>query len=421
MRICVLCVGSQGDVAPFVALGSKLKSEGHDVVLATHEKFRAFTERFSLPFQPIGGDLSLTTTPEESRDLFAATGFMKVISIFKLMRLFYKVLDGQLQDSFEAARNADMVIYHQAAFAGPHLAEHFHVPAVQMFLQPELPTAEHPSCLVGMPKWLGRIGNLIGHWISQQFLWQVFRGKINHWRVEHLKLSKSPFWKPTNYSNIRNLVAFSPSLIPRPTDWNSSIGMTGFCRVLEEQQWQPSPALSHFLQDGEPPLYLGFGSLSETFSPEDIKMMITVLKERKIRTIVPKNLPGLQELKPPSPYIFAIDYVPHDWLFPRVSAVIHHGGVGTLSSGLHAGKPTWVMPCIVDQFFFGEKVVEWGIGPLAMPRNRITQEAFSAGLDRLLNTPSYRENALQFKEKLSKENGVEAAYSFIFSRNEEIS
>lgn len=415
MKIRILCVGSYGDVAPYVALGAQLKQQGHDVLIATHEKARALCERFLLGYHPVGGDLSVETSPEESRELFEASGFKKVISLFKIMRLFNRVLDVQFRDCLAAARGADVLIYSPAAFAGPHLAEHFKISAIRMSLQPEILTSQHPSCFVPMPRWLGRVGNLMGHFISQQFMWQMFRGKINRWRCEVLKLTKSPFWRPTNYSNIRDLVSFSPTLIHRPSDWNPSIGMVGFCRLQEAERWAPPEELQRFLTEGRTPIYLGFGSLTEVFSPSIVATIIDVLKTKKIKTIVPKNLPGLKEIDLP-PHVLAVDYVPHDWLFPRVSAVIHHGGVGTLSSGLHAGKPTWVIPCMVDQFFFAEKVVEWGVGPKPLPRIHFNRNDFEKGLDQLLRNASYREHALQCQRSLNQENGVEDASRWILQQ-----
>lgn len=415
MKFSILCIGSYGDVAPYVALGAKLKDEGHDVTIGTHEKAKALCERFSLQFHPIGGDLTVQTSVEESRELFEARGFKKLISFFKLLRLFHRVLDIHFKDCLKVTQGADVLIYHPSAFAGPHLAEHFKMTAIRMNLQPEIPTSQHPSCAISMPKWLGRVGNVIGHFIAQQLLWRLFRGKINRLRHEVLKLPKSPFWKPTNYSNIRDLVAFSPSLIQRPTDWDPSVAMVGFCRLQEADRWVPPEGLQRFLSEGEPPLYLGFGSLTEAFSSSIVATIIDVLKIKKIRTIIPKNLEGLKELDLPS-HILPVDYVPHDWLFPRVSAIVHHGGVGTLSAGLHAGKPTWIIPCIFDQFFFGEKVFEWGVGPQPLAKVHFNRNDFEKRLDQLLQKASYREKALQFQQSLNQENGVESACKWILQQ-----
>jgi hypothetical protein len=127
MKVCILCVGSYGDFAPYVALGEKLKAEGHEVTIGAHEKARALSERFSLNFRQIGGDLSLTTTPEESRNLFASTGFLKVLSIFKIMSLFYKVLDTHLNDAKKIAGESRCLKSPKVLFGNPQTIRKFSI------------------------------------------------------------------------------------------------------------------------------------------------------------------------------------------------------------------------------------------------------------------------------------------------------
>ncbi|OJU81199.1 MAG: hypothetical protein BGO10_09660 [Chlamydia sp. 32-24] len=417
MRFSFICIGTYGDVVPYVALGAKLRQEGHEVIIGAHEHAKELCQKFSLAYYPIGGDLAKHTSKEEAKSLFEAKGLKKITAFFNVMRLLRKVLDIHLKDCRQATIDADVLIYHPAAFAGPHLAEFLKIPAIKMSLQPEILTSQHPSCLISMPKYLGKIGNLIGHFISQQFFWQIFRKKINQWRKSELNLSKTPFWRPTKYSNIKELVTFSPSLIKRPTDWHSSTGMVSFCRLKEGGRWTPSKQLIQFLEEAEKPLYLGFGSLTEAFPSEIVNTIIEVFKEKKIKAIIPKNLPGLENILLPE-HILAVDYIPHDWLFPKVSAVIHHGGVGTLSAGLYAGKATWVMPCIVDQFFFGQKTFEWGIGPKPLPKVQFTKKRFEDGLKDLLRNTSYTKNALKLQKRLDQEDGTQEAYQWIIQQLE---
>lgn len=411
MKFSILCIGSHGDVVPYVALGKKLKEEGHEVVIGAHAKAESLCHRHGLKFHPIGADLTETTSPEEARQLFEARGLKKIYSVFKLMLLFRRAVDIQIRDCQKAVVGAQALIYNPAAFAGPHLAERYQIPAFRMALQPELPTKEHPSFLIPMPKCLGRIGNWLGHRISELSMWLPIRGKINSWRKEALNLPPAPFLKDTTYT-VHHLVAFSSKLISRPKDWDASIHMTGFCRLLEGDHWTPPRKLVEFLGGKEPVVYIGFGSINEAFSPESIKIIIDVLREKKIKAVIPRNLPGLNAIDLPW-NVFPIDYAPHDWLFTKVSTVVHHGGVGTLSSGLHAGKPTWIIPCIVDQFFNGQKVHEWGLGPKPLPKTQLNRSDFEKGLTRLLQTPSYAEKAAQIKYSLEQENGVSNAYQQI--------
>jgi UDP:flavonoid glycosyltransferase YjiC (YdhE family) len=161
--------------------------------------------------------------------------------------------------------------------------------------------------------------------------------------------------------------------MPRPKDWDPAIPMTGFCRLIEADKWTPPEDLEHFLREKEKPIYLGFGSLADAFSPAIILEMVDVLKEKNI----------------------------------------HHGGVGTLSSGLHAGKPTFVIPCLVDQFFFGQKVVDWGVGPAPLAMTDFNREVFGKRLDELLQTEAFQTKATELQDSLLKERGVDQAYEWI--------
>jgi UDP:flavonoid glycosyltransferase YjiC (YdhE family) len=237
---------------------------------------------------------------------------------------------------------------------------------------------------------------------------------VNRWRKKELAIQKSPFWKPTAQDAVHHLVAFSPVLIPRPSDWDCRIQMTSFCRLQEGRSWVPSPELQNFLGQGEPPVYIGFGSLTDSFSPAVVAMLVEVLKKRKTKAIISGNLPGLESLQLPS-HIFLSQYIPHDWLFPKVTAVVHHGGIGTLAAGLYAGKPTLVIPCIVDQFYFGRKVKEWGVGPAPLPREKFREDLFDARLEQLLTERSYQQKAEEIQALLlQEEDGAQATCKKIY-------
>jgi sterol 3beta-glucosyltransferase len=191
VKYCILCIGSYGDVFPYVALALKLKEEGHEVRIAAHPQAQPLCSRLGLDFSPVGGDLA-DLPQSETKGIFEATGLKKLPAVWKLMRLFKKMIPIQLTDSLHAAKGADVLIYSPAAFAGPHLAEYLDVPGFRMVLQPELRTKEHPSCLVPMPNCLGAFGNRLSHVISEQSLWQPIRSEVNRWRKKELAMQKSP-------------------------------------------------------------------------------------------------------------------------------------------------------------------------------------------------------------------------------------
>jgi len=350
MNFTILCIGSHGDIRPYIALGIGLKQKGHNVTIASHAKARSLSEKYGLTFKLVEGDLTELIDQERGREILWGSKWKKWLQLLPIMKEFNRVLEVQLPASLEATSNADVLIYSPAAFAGPHLGDYFSIPSFLMKLQPDAPTKLYPSCLFSGMQKLGKIGCLASHFLAKQQFWLPIRKNINKWREDHLGLKKLGFFGPKTPSF--TLLAFSPVLIPRPnaviTDYGPQVTMTSFCRIQNEPEWSPSQALSDFLSSGEEVLYVGFGSLTEACHPLVVKKIIHVLKKKKIKTIISSHFPSLKQTKLP-PWIYPIDYAPHDWLFPKVSALVHHGGVGTLAAGLYAGKPALIIPFLADQ------------------------------------------------------------------------
>ncbi|MBA3238095.1 MAG: glycosyltransferase family 1 protein [Parachlamydiaceae bacterium] len=335
MKFTLLCIGSHGDIRPYIALGSGLKKKGHEVTIASHAKAQNLSKKYGLKFKLVEGDLTEMIGKKRGYEIFWGSKGKRWRQLINIMKEFKLALKKQLPASIEATSDADVLIYSPAAFAGPHLGEYFSIPSFLMQLQPDAPTKQLPSCLFSGLGKLGKIGCLFSHFLAKQLLWQPIRKEINKWRQNHLGLKKLAFFGPKNLST---LITFSPTLIPKPNDWGKHVNMTSFCRILDEKEWVPAQSLSNFLSSGEI-LYIGFGSLTEACHPSIVEKMIEVLSEKKIKTIISAQFPSLLKMKLPL-WIYPLEYAPHDWLFSKVSAVIHHGGVGTLAAGLYAGKPT---------------------------------------------------------------------------------
>ncbi|MFA6915483.1 MAG: glycosyltransferase [Parachlamydiales bacterium] len=411
MKICILCIGSHGDIRPYVALANGLKANGHDVWIASHQKAQSLCQKYNLDFKLVDGDLTEAIHSEETQE--------KLKSIFvlpQITQLFRNVLKIQLPMSLEAAANADLLIYSPVAFAGPHLAEYLKIPTICMHVLPEIRTKCHSSYLFPRQKSYTGLKHYLGHFVSEQFLWQPIRAPINKWRKKQLGMRKMHFLGFRNdkiRQEIPEIVAFSPSLIPRPIDWPSKIEMTNFCLLREGENWTPPKDLENFLDNDQPTIYVGFGSLTEACEKSTVKKIIDALIKKNIRAVVHGKLRGLKELELPAS-IFPLDYAPHDWLFPRVKAVIHHGGIGTTAAGLYAGKPTWIIPFVWDQFYWGQKIFDLGIGPKPIPVYNIDTAPLMLNLDDLLSQSTYQQNASKFRTQLQSEpDGVQMTINSI--------
>jgi UDP:flavonoid glycosyltransferase YjiC (YdhE family) len=201
------------------------------------------------------------------------------------------------------------------------------------------------------------------------------------------------------------LYGYSRAVVPRPADWGEQIEVTGYWFLECDPTWRPPAALESFLAAGPPPVCVGFGSMP---SPDPAALTREVVRALEIagqRGLLLSGWGALAGVELPDS-IFALEAAPHDWLFPRVSAVVHHGGAGTTSAALRAGVPSMVVPFIADQWFWGGRVAALGAGPRLFSRRKLDAERFGAALRNLVETPSYREQARRVADALATEDGI---------------
>jgi UDP:flavonoid glycosyltransferase YjiC (YdhE family) len=197
----------------------------------------------------------------------------------------------------------------------------------------------------------------------------------------------------------------SPALIPKPKDWNHHISVAGFYFLDLAQNYTPEPDLAAFLAAGEPPVYIGFGSIVVDDPNAMTKMIFEAVKITGRRALVSKGWGGLgaDELGVPEG-VFMLGNCPHDWLFKHVSAVVHHGGAGTTAAGIAAGRPTVVVPFFGDQPFWGAMVARAGAGPDPVPYKVLTAEKLAESINKALE-PQSLERAEELCNKIKQEDG----------------
>ena len=193
----------------------------------------------------------------------------------------------------------------------------------------------------------------------------------------------------------------SPALIPKPKDWSHHVSISGFYFLDLAQNYTPEPALAQFLAAGEPPVYIGFGSIVVDDPNAMTTMIFEAVKKTGRRALVSKGWGGLgaDELGIPDG-VFMLGNCPHDWLFKHVSAVVHHGGAGTTAAGIAAGRPTVVVPFFGDQQFWGAMVARAGAGPDPIPYKNLTAEKLAGAINEALK-PESLERAKELCNKCS--------------------
>lgn len=415
MRIALIALGSRGDVQPYVALGKGLQAAGHTVRLVTHQDFEALVHTHGLEFWPVKGSVREVVESAEMRALVEKGNFIAIT--LRTAREAQRAAVHWARDSLAACQDVDLIVAGIGGlFTALALAEKLEIPLLQAYLVPFTPTAAFPGVLlpVALPR-LGARLNRASHDLTRQAMWQGSRSADRIAREEALDLPAPPLWGPYRVERLRRypiLYGFSPSVIPKPVDWAGNIHVTGYWFLDEAPDWTPPPALIDFLDSDPPPIYLGFGSMSDRKPEETTTLILQALAQTRQRAVILSGWGGLGRTELPDSVIM-VDSIPHSWLFPRVAAVVHHGGAGTTAAGLRAGVPSIIIPFFGDQPFWGRRVAALGAGPEPIPRKKLTVESLARAIQQAVTGSTIRQQAAQIGKQIRAEDGIGRAVDVV--------
>jgi UDP:flavonoid glycosyltransferase YjiC (YdhE family) len=208
------------------------------------------------------------------------------------------------------------------------------------------------------------------------------------------------------------LYGYSSHVIPKPSDWEEDTHVTGYWFLDPVDEWTPPAALIEFLEAGPSPVFIGFGSMSSRKPEETTDLIVEAVGQARQRAIILSGWGGLQRSSVPDT-VFMVDSVPYPWLFPRVSAVVHHGGAGTTSAGLRAGVPSVVIPFFGDQPFWGQRVAALGVGPEPVPRKKLSVERLARAIEEAVTDEGMRRRAAELGAKIRAEDGIGRAVAVV--------
>lgn len=411
MRIALFALGSRGDIQPYIALGKGLAAAGHDVRLLSHENYENLISTHGLDFRPMKGDVQAVLESPEMRQLVEQGNFIAINRA--AAQKAKEAAVHWAEDGLAACRGVDLIITGIGGFSiAVAVAEKLDLPVAQAYLVPFSPTRDFPSVLLpaAAPR-LGGLFNRVTHHLTRQMMWTSFRGGDKLSRRQVLDLPAPPITGPYRSPRLNKypvLFGFSPSVVPRPGDWDERQVITGYWFLDAEQGWQPPEPLAEFLAQGPTPVYIGFGSMSNRKPQETTDLVLRALAHAGQRAIILSGWGGLGAADLPDT-VLAVDSVPHSWLFPRMAAVVHHGGAGTTAAGLRAGVPTVVTPFFGDQYFWGQRVEALGAGPAPIPRKELTAEALGEAIRQAVAEPEMRRRAAALGASIRDEDGVTRA------------
>lgn len=318
----------------------------------------------------------------------------------------------------DACRDADAVIYDYAGFAGYFVARSLGLPSAGAFAEPLTePTTEFRSPL--MPEAPSGIGrgplqaryNRLSHVLAARLFWQFLRQPVNQSLQSVLGLNPIPFRSVLEQieKGVEPAVfGFSPSVLGNPPDWPDSRRVTGFWFLDEDPEWSPPCELSEFLSSGAPPLFITLGSMVEEDPTEMTRLILQALDTSGQRAILQTGWSGLGRMPLPE-HVFRIGEVPYNWLFPRVQAVVQHGGAGTTAETLRAGVPSVVIPSFHSQPFWASTLAQLGAAPEPIPRSELSAARLANAMQTVATDNRFTEVTGTLSRHIANEDGVTKA------------
>ncbi|MFD2027027.1 glycosyltransferase [Promicromonospora aerolata] len=398
MRVLLVTMGSRGDVEPFAALGLELARAGHEPLLAAPRRLTEDAAARGLPVAPL--DDGVFALQEQVAGKGARASITAARSALPLLRRWLDDL-ATLRDS-----GADVVVYAPKTLGAPHLADLLGVPSIAALPIPLFtPTVRFPSPLspVPPPRFLNRAS-----WGLAGVIEAPYRRMVRSWRSEVLGLTGPTTGLAERVARDGVLHAWSPHLLPAPDDWPAELAPTGFWSLPPNGRWAPSEALDRFLDAGEPPVYVGFGSMVVKNPEAFTDAVLDGLHRSGRRAVLATGWGALRPSRVPET-VHVLDQAPHSLLLPRTSVAVHHGGVGTVAAALRAGVPQVIRPFLGDQPFWARRVHELGIGAPALT-GKVTADRFAAAID---DAAGRADAARELGARVGEEDGVATAVTRI--------
>ncbi|KAJ5058052.1 hypothetical protein J3E74DRAFT_436341 [Bipolaris maydis] len=428
LNIVIIIIGSRGDIQPFIRIGKILKDDyGHRVRLATHPAFRDFVEKDSgLEFFSVGGNpAELMAFMVKNPGLIPNIETIKEGEIGRRRAQMYEMFQGMWRACINATDDetdttnvkmmgdrapfvADAIIANPPSIAPQHIAEKLGIPLHMMFTFPYTPTSQfpHPLANIKSSNVEATYSNFISYPLVEMMMWQGLGDLINRFRTQILHLEEvSKIWAPGQLYRLKVPYTYmwSPSLISKPKDWGPEIDISGFVFLDLASSFKPPAELQKFLDDGPPPVYIGFGSIVVDDPDAFTELIFEAIKQVGCRALVSKGWGGFGSNADCPENVFMLENIPHDWLFPRCSAVVHHGGAGTTAIGLKCGIPTMIVPFFGDQPFWGAMVSKAKAGAHeCIPYKKLTPERLAEGIKQCL-TDEAKENVKKIADSIARE------------------
>jgi sterol 3beta-glucosyltransferase len=399
MRIALVSNDTRGGVQPYLALGLGLNRAGHDVRAVVPSDFAALFSNAGIPVSPLSGSTEAA---------LRGSGGVTERGALETMRFAARELPRHLEtwtrETLAACEGAELMTGGVGGMVvGLSVAERLGIPFVETHLQPiGARSSAYPGVMFpNTPPWLGPVGLRLSHHLSELVIWTPFKRVMQTMRKNVLGLTG----KPGILTGHPVLYGFSPHIVNVPDTGPRARHTTGYWTLPTPADWTPPPELEAFLARGGPVAAVGFGSMSSADPKRVTELVSEALHKAGMRAVLLSGWGGLAEAGDQSD-VFLADALPHDWLYPRVSAIVHHGGAGTAGAAFQSGAPSITVPFTMDQPFWGMRAAKLGTGPQPIARKRLTADNLAAALRQAVDDQGMIQRAAALGQLLRAEDGV---------------
>lgn len=401
MRVVLATFGSRGDVQPMLALSLALKKAGHDILLAAPPEKAGWAEQLGCPFSHLGSDVTaFIDGMEDAHSIRAAISFLLFVrrEVFIQFDVFPKIIAG-----------ADLVVGSSLVFALATVAESMGIEYRYIAFTPQLlPSGHYPNPAFkhqGLPKWYNRMT-----WALIRLLDKFNLTKLINEKRKELGLGPvRDAWQ--SMMGPRVIVASDRVIAEVPEDVQSPHTQTGYMHLNQPDQYFPE--LEAFLGAGQPPVYAGFGSMPKHDQAKNVPLIVQAARKAGTRAVIAKFWDEPSEFTDAEDVFFIKGY-PHLKLFPRMAAVIHHGGADTTASSAISGVPQIIVPHALDQFYWGNQVYRSDLGPKPIWRSKSTSQKLATAIQECLSNDLIRQKAQATSEVIRQQDSVEVTVGELF-------
>lgn len=389
-----------------MALALKLKSLGHETIFCSSKNFEKWVTSVNLTYKEFGSDIQKVA--QDNAELVGG----KPIKLFKfILTILEQELKLQFEQLITLLDGVDIVVGASIQLVAEFVTKAFNIPYFFIAYAPTLiPSSYHPPITIPFDISNNLVNNSLW-WINDK-LWNIAIKKQANFYRKKLKLKPiENFLDPLRELKNNLILSSYPELAPLPPDLSGKISQTGTLFYFTDEKMPQQ--LEKFLDDDKPIIYVGFGSMTDHEPDKTTDLIVNITKKSDVKIVLSKGWANLGNGFTNNENIMVINDISHHILFPKLSAIIHHGGAGTTSVGALAGTPQIIIPHLMDQYYWGKRINTLGLGPKSISKNKLNSDNLSKSINETIKNKDFKNNAIRLKNQLLLRDGLTEASNII--------